>query len=123
MLVKRTVRCRPFTAGDGSRLREILNPEKDRRLEIRYSLARASVAPGRQTIPHVLRHAEVYHILRGAGLMRVGRERRRIKAGDTVYIPPGSVQQVRNTGRRTLVFLCLVDPAWTPGCEKALKMR
>jgi mannose-6-phosphate isomerase-like protein (cupin superfamily) len=53
--------------------------------------------------------------------MRVGRDRRRIKAGDTVYIPPGSVQQVRNTGRRTLVFLCLVDPAWTPECERILQ--
>lgn len=123
MLVKRTVNGRSFTAGDGSRLREILNPEKNRRLKIRYSLARASVAPGRETRPHVLRHAEVYYILQGTGQMRVGRDRRRIKAGDTVYIPPGSVQQIRNAGRQVLVFLCLVDPAWTPGCEKVLKMR
>jgi len=123
MIRKQLKKCRLFTAGDGSRLREILNPKKERRLKIRYSMAWASVAPGKETLPHILRHTEVYYILRGSGIMHIGRECKRVKTGDTIYIPSGSVQQIRNPNRRTLVFLCLVDPPWTPAFEKIVPNR
>lgn len=123
MIRKRLKECRLFIAGDGSRLREILNPKKEARLKIRYSLARVSVAPKEETKPHVLIVSEVYIILHGRGIMRIGRERKEVKAGDTVYIPSGSIQQIRNSSRRPLVFLCIVDPAWTPACEKILPDR
>ncbi len=123
MIRKQLKKCRLFTAGDGSRLREILNPKKERCLKIRYSMAWASVPTGKETRSHVLRHAEVYHILCGTGIMRIGREWNKVKAGDTIYIPPGSVQQIRNVGRQPLSFICIVDPAWIPACEKILKMR
>jgi len=108
-----------FQAGDSSFLKEMLNPAKEP-LAIRYSLAHAEVAPGCQTRPHRLTSAEVYVILEGHGLMHVGAERAEVAAGQAVYIPPGEVQRIENVGSGPLAFLCIVDPAWTPGSEEVL---
>jgi mannose-6-phosphate isomerase-like protein (cupin superfamily) len=117
MLVKNLRKCRLFIAGDDSRLREILSPRKTR-LNLGYSLAWAKVRPGRSTLPHTLRYSEVYYILRGRGMVHVDRRRRSVKTGDTVYIPPRAVQWIRNSSTIALEFLCIVDPAWEPRCER-----
>jgi mannose-6-phosphate isomerase-like protein (cupin superfamily) len=44
--------------------------------------------------------------------MYIGRERRNVSSGCAVYIPPKAVQCIRNTGKKDLAFLCIVDPAW-----------
>ncbi len=106
-------------AGDGSLLEEILHPAKTP-LKIRYSLARARVAPGQKTAPHVLDHAEVYYILAGRGSMNINAETTEVGAGDTIYIPPGQVQFIENDTKDTLEFLCIVDPAWDPRIERVL---
>jgi mannose-6-phosphate isomerase-like protein (cupin superfamily) len=111
MFIKRLKDCPEFTAGDNCRLREFLHPAKAR-LKLRYSLAYARVKPGRTTVKHSLKSSEVYYILEGSGIMYVDREQRRVSAGCTVYIPPQAVQCIKNTGKKTLTFLCIVDPAW-----------
>jgi len=108
-----------FQAGDASFLKELLNPAKEP-LAIRFSLAHAEVAPGRKTRPHRLTSAEVYVILDGRGRMHVGAETAEVSTGQTVYIPPGEVQRIENIGAGPLVFLCIVDPAWTPPGEEVL---
>jgi mannose-6-phosphate isomerase-like protein (cupin superfamily) len=35
-----------------------------------------------------------------------------IEPGDAVYIPPNARQYVQNCGDESLVFVCMVDPAW-----------
>ena len=40
--------------------------------------------------------------------------------GQAVYIPPGAVQYITNTGGDDLVFLCIVDPAWRAEDEEIL---
>ena len=120
MIVKNIGDCPAFVAGDGSILRELLNPLKDG-LDIRYSLAHAAVRPGRTTLAHRLRSAEVYYILEGAGEMTVESERAQVSAGQAVYVPPGSVQSIRNTGQANLTFLCIVDPAWQPQDEAVIE--
>ncbi len=116
-MIIRSLRDIPgFRAGDGSFLRELLHPAKER-LGIGYSLAHASVRPGDRTLPHRLKSAEVYVILEGTGLIRVGDERAEVGPGHTVYIPPGEVQSIENTGPSDLAFLCIVDPPWVPECE------
>jgi mannose-6-phosphate isomerase-like protein (cupin superfamily) len=98
-------------AGDGSQLRELLHPDKDD-LTILYSLAHATVAVGQATKPHRLRSSEVYYILDGRGRMHIDQETFDVSPGCAIYIRPGAVQSIENTGRRALKFLCIVDPAW-----------
>lgn len=111
--------CPEFIAGDNCRLREILHPDKAD-LALRYSLARAIVAPGQTTWLHALRTSEVYYILAGEGSLRIEGEQAVVGPGDTVYIPPAAKQQITNTGTQDLVFLCIVDPAWRAEDEVVL---
>ena len=53
--------------------------------------------------------------------MHVGRESALVKKGTVVAVPLDAEQWLENTGSRTLEFLCIVDPAWTPACERILK--
>ncbi|MBN1359910.1 MAG: cupin domain-containing protein [Sedimentisphaerales bacterium] len=119
MLVRSLSDCQEFNAGDGSLLRELLHPDKAP-LEIRYSLAHATVPPGQATKPHRLGSAEVYYIIQGFGEMAIDNEREPVEPGCTVYIPPGATQWIDNTGDHELGFLCIVDPAWQPQDEEVL---
>ena len=120
MLVKHLGELAEFTAGDDTRLREILNPDKDA-ISARYSLAYARLPQGSWSTLHVLRSSEVYYLLEGKGRMEIDGEQRKIQAGDTVYIPPNSKQRVYSEGPGDLVFLCVVDPAWRKEDENVLK--
>jgi len=112
MYIKDRTKCEEIIAGDRTALREILNPHREPDLACRYSLAEARVAPGQSTLPHKLKMSEVYYILEGEAEMRIGDDRQNVGPGQAIYIPPHSTQSIKNTGRRELVFLCLVDPAW-----------
>lgn len=120
MLIKRSKNLKPFIAGDNSKLKEILNPRKEN-LELRYSLAYAKVGKNKRTLKHRLKYSEVYFILKGTGVMHINTEKKRVRAGDTVYIPPGSIQFIENNGKTPLEFLCIVDPAWELACEEVLE--
>jgi mannose-6-phosphate isomerase-like protein (cupin superfamily) len=119
MLVKDISGIRSFVSGDGALLRELLHPAGDS-VGLRYSLAHAVVEPGRRTLPHRLAATEVYYILSGSGIMHVDGETREVRSGQAVYIPPGAVQLIENTGSVILSFLCVVDPAWRPEDEEVL---
>jgi len=111
MLIRRLTDCEEFIAGDDSVLRKLLHPDKAD-LGIRYSLAHAKVRPGERTRAHRLRTAEVYYILDGQGRMYIDGQTAEVAPESVVYIPPGSIQHIENTGPGDLVFLCIVDPAW-----------
>jgi mannose-6-phosphate isomerase-like protein (cupin superfamily) len=119
MIIRSLVDTTESEAGDASFLKDLLHPAKEP-LKIRYSLAHAAVRPGQATLPHRLKSAEVYYILEGNGLMHVGLERAEVGPGQAVYIPPGEVQFIENAGPGDLLFLCIVDPAWTPADETVL---
>lgn len=120
MFVRDLSSCKEIVAGDNTRLRELFNPLKDP-LELRYSLAHARVHPGVTTRLHRLKHSEVYYVLAGEGEMAIDDERLRVTPGCAVYIPPGVAQQITNVGEEELVFLCIVDPAWTVEDEEILE--
>jgi len=120
MIIRDLDECEQIVAGDGSLLRELLNPLKED-LAVRYSLAEARVRPGESTAAHRLKNAEAYYIIAGAGEMRIDDETAAVRGGQAVYIPPGAAQSIRNTGDEDLVFLCIVDPAWRPEDEKVLE--
>jgi mannose-6-phosphate isomerase-like protein (cupin superfamily) len=114
----RTVRIRKLTethqitAGDGTRLRELLHPDRDYPFSGRYSLAHAIVPVGGKSVPHRLATDEVYYILDGDGVMHIDSESSLVTAGDAIDIPPQTIQWIENTSPGELVFLCIVDPAW-----------
>lgn len=120
MLVRKLCEIASFVAGDGSILREIIHPDKQA-VRLGYSLAWATVQ--KETLPHTLKHGEVYHIIKGQGRMHINNEVREVVATDTVYIPPGAIQYIENTGETELEFLCIVDPAWQPEIESVHKGR
>lgn len=121
MRVRSLNQCREFTAGDHTRLRELLHPDRDYPFNGRYSLAHAVVAPGAITLKHRLKTDEVYYILEGKGEMHIDDQSALVEPGDAVEIPPGSVQWIHNTGDSDLVFLCIVDPAWQAEDEEVLE--
>lgn len=111
MLVQKLNTCDEFIAGDSTRLRELLHPDKQP-LTLRYSLAHATLPVGETSFPHSLKTSEVYYILSGKGEMHIQDETQLVEPGDTVYIPPNARQFIHNCGSEPLVFICIVDPAW-----------
>lgn len=119
MLVKSLKECPAFVSGDNVILRELLHRDKGK-FSFRYSLAYAKLQTKRATLPHRLKTSEVYYILKGKGIMYIGRESRRVGPGNVIYIPPRSRQHIKNTGNTALEFLCIVDPAWKKKDEEIL---
>ena len=53
---------------------------------------------------------QVYVIVRGRGLMRVGDEQESVEAGDLVFIPPKTDHAIRNVGDEPLVYVSATSP-------------
>ncbi len=121
MRIRRLAECPEFIAGDGTRLREMLHPDREYPFSGRYSLAQAIVPVGGRSVRHRLATDEVYVILTSRGLMHVDDEIETVGPMDVLEIPPGSVQWIENTGDGELLFLCLVDPAWRAEDEQILE--
>ncbi|MBP2146760.1 cytosine deaminase [Methanofollis sp. W23] len=118
----REIRTTPlFTARDRTHLREILHPKNEPECRNRCSIAHAYLAPGEASRPHRLRtSSETYYVLSGEGVMHIDEESAQVSAGQVVYIPPGAVQSLENTGEDDLVILAIVDPAWDAEDEEVL---
>jgi mannose-6-phosphate isomerase-like protein (cupin superfamily) len=112
MDIRNIDRVPAFTTKDGSEIRELLAHRNS--CIVKQSLAEARLAPGQQTTPHYhIQTEEIYYILTGRGLMRLGpEEQREVAAGDAIAIPPGQIHTITNTGSETLKFLCCCAPAY-----------
>jgi len=100
-----------FITKDGSEIRELL---AHRNSVIRnQTLAEARLPPGAATTPHHhVKTEEIYYILEGQGLMRIGSETRPVGVGDAIAIPPGAIHQITNVGNTVLKFLCCCAPGY-----------
>lgn len=77
-----------------------------------FCMGQAVLDPEGGQVPwHNHDQEEVYHILEGAGEMCVGEECRTLRAGQTVYIPPGAYHQLTNTGPTPLRMIYCYAPA------------
>jgi len=47
-------------------------------------------------------------ILEGEGVAVDGNEERKVRAGDAIFISPNEKHQLKNKGKKTLKFLCLI---------------
>ena len=68
-----------------------------------------------QPMSYVENHAhkvqeQIYHVLEGEGLMELDSERRVVRAGDFIFIPPGVQHAIHNTGRTDLTFFVVTSP-------------
>ncbi len=120
MFIRELDKCDQITAGDNTTLSELYNSLKDD-IQINHSLAHAVVRPGQTTYKHKLSSTEIYYILEGTGEMFIDKESRTVKPGCAIYIPPGSVQYITNTGETDLKFLCIVEPSWSAEDEEILQ--
>jgi mannose-6-phosphate isomerase-like protein (cupin superfamily) len=100
-----------FKTKDGSEIRELL---AHRNSAIRnQSLAEARLPVAASTTPHYHPLAEeIYYILEGSGVMKLGAERKQVGVGDAIAIPPGQIHQITNSGNAVLKFLCCCAPAY-----------
>ena len=111
MDVRNLERVPAFVTKDGSEIRELL---AHRNSCIRHqTLAEARLPPGRSTTPHHhVKTEEIYYVLEGEALMRVGGETAGVGPGDAIAIPPGTPHQITNTGAGVLRFLCCCAPGY-----------
>ncbi|MFA5034044.1 MAG: cupin domain-containing protein [bacterium] len=119
MFIKELKKCKEIISGDNAILRELLNPLKET-LKLRYSLAHAKVKPGEITRPHKLKSSEIYYIIEGSGEMYINNEKKKVSKEQLIYIPPNSIQKIKNIGKKNLIFLCIVDPAWKQQDEEVV---
>ncbi len=97
---------------------ELLNDEA----QPEVSIAHTRVEPGVTTELHALSVSEWYIVKAGQGLMRVGNEAPfPVAAGDTVTIPKHTAQQITNTGRDDLCFLCVCAPRFSQECYTSME--
>jgi mannose-6-phosphate isomerase-like protein (cupin superfamily) len=99
-----------FTTADGSTIRELHGLATSAARN--QSLAEATLAPGQATERHYhARSEELYFVVAGEGEMELDGERRRVRTGDAVLIPPGAWHQIR-AGEEPLRFLCVCAPPY-----------
>ena len=70
-------------------------------------LAYATLQPGKVIEEHVDPVEEIYHIYRGAGLMKVGSEASEVKEGDSIWIPAGEAHALENTTNAVTMVLVI----------------
>lgn len=106
-----------FRAGDQTNLKEVLHP-KNLNLNLPYSLAYAFLEPDEISLLHSLEETEVYFIINGKGIIKIGSEEGEFEKGDCLIVPPNIPQSVINTGEKRLEFICIVSPPWTKSGER-----
>jgi mannose-6-phosphate isomerase-like protein (cupin superfamily) len=111
MNTKKIEQTQPFSAQEGTEIRQIFSPT-DTDNAIRYSLAHCTINPGNSSKLHTMKTSEIFYILQGSGIMHVDKEQKEITKNETIFVPPMSKQFIENNGKIDLIALCIVEPAW-----------
>lgn len=100
-------RVEPFVTKDGSTIRELHHTELQ-------SLAEATLEPGQATARHYHRVTEeIYLVTKGSGELEVDGDKRRVRPGDAILIPPGAWHTLENDGSSELTILCMCAPPYS----------
>jgi quercetin dioxygenase-like cupin family protein len=73
-----------------------------------FAMRQFEVAPGGYTPRHQHPYEHEVFVLDGEGVVFEGDRPHELKAGDVIFVQPNEVHQFRNTGARTMRFLCLI---------------
>lgn len=77
-----------------------------------FALGMVTLDPEGGQVPwHNQDQEEVYFVLEGTGEMCLGDERREIRSGEAVYIPPGVFHQLTNTSAEPMRMVYCYGPA------------
>jgi mannose-6-phosphate isomerase-like protein (cupin superfamily) len=77
-----------------------------------FSLGHVLLEPHGGQVPwHNQEQEEIYFIAEGTGEMCLGEERRAVRGGQAVYIPPGVFHQLTNTGETPMRMIYCYGPA------------
>jgi mannose-6-phosphate isomerase-like protein (cupin superfamily) len=87
--------------------------------ELRVNLAH--FPPGTSAHPHMHEWDHCMYIIKGKGKMVVAEEEGIIKKGMVIFIPPGAVHSVENTGKSELIVLGISGPPKTEAGFAQLK--
>ena len=84
--------------------------------ETNLMFVRAQLPPGEAHKFHFHpKMEEILYVLSGAAEQWVTQEKRLMKAGDALYLPPGVVHGTYNAGSEVLDFLAVLSPANSDG--------
>jgi mannose-6-phosphate isomerase-like protein (cupin superfamily) len=77
-----------------------------------FCMGFVTLEPGGGQVPwHNQQQEEIYFVLEGEGEMCLGGERRSVRAGQAVYIPPSVFHQLTNTGDSPMRMIYCYGPA------------
>jgi len=74
-----------------------------------FEMRRFTIKPGGSIPEHL--HPDIEHeqyVLRGKYRVGLGKKIYEVKAGDTIYIPPGTRHWYENNGKESAEFLCII---------------
>ena len=80
--------------------------------DTKLAVTRVEVAPGSHQTPHHHAPEQVYLILKGKGIMRVGEEEDEVAEGDLIYIPSNVVHGIANLSQQVLAYLSASTPSF-----------
>jgi quercetin dioxygenase-like cupin family protein len=107
--------CRTFFLHEKESLREVTMGSY---LEF---VCEFEIAAGSQLDPHRHNTLEFYYILKGNAVMQIEHEKREVRAGDIVCIPPNAVHSIRpvdkDHGIRVLAFAASFLPPGGAGLD------
>ena len=96
-----------YVAHRGALARMIMTSEFLKSMEF---LAYAMLPPGKAIEEHVDEVEEIYFIMNGGGVMKVGNEEQEVKEGDAIWLPAGDPHGLKNT--RDIMMVILVVAAY-----------
>ncbi len=73
-----------------------------------FAMRLFEMAPKGHSPSHSHQWEHEVFILEGEGLVYGGGEKKKFKPGDFIFIPPNEEHQFKNTGTKTVKFLCLI---------------
>jgi mannose-6-phosphate isomerase-like protein (cupin superfamily) len=53
---------------------------------------------------------QIYHVLEGEGMMKIGSEQRVVRKHDVIFLPPGVPHSITNNGLTDLTFIVVTTP-------------
>ena len=73
-----------------------------------FAMRLFEIEPGGNSPLHQHPYEHEVYILEGKGIATDGEQERKFGQGDAIFIPPNERHQLKNTGKKTVKFLCLI---------------
>ena len=102
----------------GGPIKPVVSPKTVESKNLRFALGVFN--PDEGLVPHIHPESEeVYYVIKGKGTVYIGEERKEISIEPEIalYIPPGTIHGVKNTGKEKIIVAFFVAPGGDPTKE------